>query len=319
MLSNREGPLPEVVAERVYGLALDLAVGDDNGGPVEMALCLMQSLLNCRPKYCALDVGSRYLSWFRDPLNRHVVWDTGPTAAKVFRNSKVASDLPGQALILHRDLDGQTAGVNPVHRVAPLAIAAWLDPLQMQAAAWEEAGLTHHHDLARGCCVVLTVLCRRLILGDDWIGCLRVALGLPQLEPAAFAPLRAMLATSLAVAEDNVCTATGAVAARFNNVGNGGFCIEALGAALHFAVLAKSFADGLCESKSFAGPANYCPVLVGALLGARFGVHQVAAMTKTRSHTEEQYEALLRKLRALAEELAASWWQSSSEAETRNA
>merc|ERR1712007_297623 len=47
-----------------------------------------------------------------------------------------------------------------------------------------------------------------------------------------------------------------------------GFSVEALKAALYFVGTTKSFTEALNKSIRFAGPVNYCPVLVGALAGA---------------------------------------------------
>jgi hypothetical protein len=45
---------------------------------------------------------------------------------------------------------------------------------------------------------------------------------------------------------------------------------------VHFVARHDSFGEALSESLSFAGPANYCPVLVGAIAGARWGASSVA-------------------------------------------
>ena len=55
----------------------------------------------------------------------------------------------------------------------------------------------------------------------------------------------------------------------------GGFSPHVLHAALHFVSGAASFDGALDAAVSFAGAANYCPVLVGALAGARWGASAV--------------------------------------------
>ena len=50
-----------------------------------------------------------------------------------------------------------------------------------------------------------------------------------------------------------------------------GFVREVLRAVVHFVAHHDAFADALGASLTFAGPANYCPVLVGAVAGARWG------------------------------------------------
>mmetsp|Transcript_36306 Transcript_36306/g.84816 ORF Transcript_36306/g.84816 Transcript_36306/m.84816 type:complete len:118 (-) Transcript_36306:193-546(-) len=55
----------------------------------------------------------------------------------------------------------------------------------------------------------------------------------------------------------------------------GGFCVHVLRAALHFTGRATSFDAALRPALAFSGPDNYCPVLVGALAGARFGAPEI--------------------------------------------
>ena len=55
----------------------------------------------------------------------------------------------------------------------------------------------------------------------------------------------------------------------------GGFAPVALRAAVWFVDQADGFAAALERANEFAGPANYCPVLVGSIGGARWGWTQV--------------------------------------------
>ena len=48
-----------------------------------------------------------------------------------------------------------------------------------------------------------------------------------------------------------------------------GFAPDALRAAVHFTGASESFDAALAAALRFAGPGNYCPVLVGAVAGAR--------------------------------------------------
>jgi ADP-ribosylglycohydrolase len=58
---------------------------------------------------------------------------------------------------------------------------------------------------------------------------------------------------------------------RTRPLSTGGYAPEVLRAAVHFVARHDIFADALGGSLDFAGPANYCPVLVGAMGGARWG------------------------------------------------
>ncbi len=56
-----------------------------------------------------------------------------------------------------------------------------------------------------------------------------------------------------------------------------GFSPDALRAAIHFVGTSDSLPAALERSIAFAGPANYCPVLVGSIGGARWGADSVPA------------------------------------------
>ena len=47
---------------------------------------------------------------------------------------------------------------------------------------------------------------------------------------------------------------------------------DVLAAAVYFVGTNGSFDDALEEALQFAGPANYCPVVVGSIAGARWGI-----------------------------------------------
>ena len=108
--------------------------------------------------------------------------------------------------------------------------------------AMTEAGLTHHDPLAGEVAVAVNKLCRSLIHGAGWDDAVD--------EFAAFI--------------DQTGPGT-----------NGGFAPDVLRAALHFVGTSPSFAEALERSLEFAGSANYCPVLVGALGGARWGASAI--------------------------------------------
>jgi hypothetical protein len=81
---------------------------------------------------------------------------------------------------------------------------------------------------------------------------------------------------------------------------NGGFAPDVLRAALHFVGTSGSFAEALERSLAFAWPANYCPVLVGAIAGARWGASAIPP--SSLAHVD-----ILPRVRAAADALAAGW------------
>jgi hypothetical protein len=77
-------------------------------------------------------------------------------------------------------------------------------------------------------------------------------------------------------------------------------CLGVLQAAVHFVTTNVSFDTALDATLRFAGPANYCPVLVGAIGGARWGGR---AIDDSRlQHCRDR-----RRVEAVAKALAAEW------------
>jgi ADP-ribosylglycohydrolase len=81
---------------------------------------------------------------------------------------------------------------------------------------------------------------------------------------------------------------------------SGGFAPEVLRAAVYFVGSSSSSSEALGRSVVFAGPANYCPVLVGAIGGARWGRSAIPA--PALAHVD-----ILRRVDACAHGLAAGW------------
>ena len=257
--------------DRALGVLLGLAAGDRNGGPIEMAVRLAESLAE-RRAFDPRDVLQRYLAWHRAGS-----FDTGPVTGMVLALIDGGVDSEEAVRRIDQGLDGQTAGCNPAHRVAPLAMAAFLPGGALADAARAEALLTHHHPVAGDTAAAVVVLCRGLIRGSIWEDALaRAADGcLPEVA-GALDPKQVRVPSPR------------------------GFAPEALGAAVHFVCQADSLDQALEAGFRFAGPANYCPVLVGAIGGARWGRSAVEA--RLLEHCRD-----LRRLERVAEELAGDW------------
>jgi ADP-ribosylglycohydrolase len=227
---------------RIRGVLLGLAAGDRNGGPVRMAVRLAESLAE-RRRFDPEDILARYLAWWRDGA-----FDTGPTTAAVLSLIDGGMDAAEAVERVHDQSAGLTAGCNPAHRCAPLAMAQFLPDDGLAGCALREARLTHQHPLAGDVAAAVAALCRALIRGEPWDDALAVARTgrLPQ--------------TIQALDGDDPCPPSPA-----------GYAPEVLRAAVHFVARHNSFADALSASLAFAGAANYGPVLVGAVAGARWG------------------------------------------------
>lgn len=228
--------------ERRAGLWRGLGQGDRNGGPTQMALRLKQSLESLRG-FCPDDVFARYLAWWATEG-----FDTGPTAAGVFALVQAGVDRETAVRQIHEESGGATAGCNPAHRAAPLAMMAFLPLSELGDLARQEARLTHLHPDAGETSAAVVLLARHLIDGLPWTE------ALPATAAQVHGPAREALLTPKARPLDP-----------------GGHAPEVLRAAVHFVGQHPDFPSALQASLTFAGPANYCPVLVGTLAGARWG------------------------------------------------
>jgi ADP-ribosylglycohydrolase len=247
--------------DRCRGVPVGLAAGDRIGGPIRMAVRLAESLVETGG-FDAADVLGRYLAWWREGA-----FDTGPVSARALALVAAGMSVQQAAAQVHREFGGMTAGCNPAHRSPPLAMLAAIADDHPAGCALAEARLTHHDPLAGEVAAAATRLCRALVRGDGW------GVALQQVNEFA--------------APDGPGS-------------NGGFAPDVLRAALHFVGSSACFTEALGRSLAFAGPSNYCPVLVGAVAGARWG--ESAVPSPALAHVE-----ILPRVRAAAEALAPGW------------
>ena len=227
---------------------MGLAAGDRIGGPLQFALRLAESLLE-HAEYDRGDVFRRYLAWYRDGA-----FDTGPVADRVLSLAHTGIPVDSAVPQVDRELAGKTAGCNPAHRVAPIAMALTIPDEAVAETAQQEASLTHHHPLAGDAAAAVAVLCRALIRGNSW------ETALDRAADGRMSEIR----TALHPAD-------------YETLVPSGFVPETLQAAVHFVHRASCFEDALAASLRFAGGANYAPVLVGVIGGARWGVREIPA------------------------------------------
>lgn len=258
--------------DRIVGVLLGLAAGDRIGGPVRMALRVAESLRE-RGGLDAADIGRRYVDWWREGA-----FDTGPTVAQVLSLVESGMSFEQASLNVDETLGGMTAGCNPAHRVAPLAMCVQIPDSALDSAATAEARLTHRHPLAGEVAAVVVRLCRALIRGSSWPEALVMAADRRSPETQRALQVRHGEAPS-----------------------RGGFAPEVLRAAVRCLDSSDSLSAALTRARDFAGSANYCPVLVGSIGGARWGRSQLAEADLC--HQGE----LLTRLTAVAFDLAKEW------------
>ena len=257
--------------DRVRGVLVGLAAGDRIGGPLSMALCLAESLVEGR-KFIREDILNRYLVWWREGG-----FDTGFVSGRVF--NLITSGISGQKAVdqTHAESAEQTAGCNPAHRSPALAMAAFLADDQLPDLACQEASITHRDPLAGDAAAATVVLCRSLIRGMDWGTALEQAA-----EGRGERIREALLGGSSAPLND------------------GGFAPEVLRAAVYFLSAHTGFAAALEASAEFAGMSNYCPVLLGAIAGARWGAEAIPSELL-------EHCGILDRVEVAADALAGSW------------
>eukprot|EP01125_Pyxidicula_operculata_P020648 TRINITY_DN7677_c0_g1_i1.p1 TRINITY_DN7677_c0_g1~~TRINITY_DN7677_c0_g1_i1.p1 ORF type:complete len:123 (+),score=25.61 TRINITY_DN7677_c0_g1_i1:667-1035(+) len=88
----------------------------------------------------------------------------------------------------------------------------------------------------------------------------------------------------------------------YSELSKGGFAPDVYRATIYFVNGRTGFSECLDESIAFAGSSNFCPVLVGALLGAIYGVESIKPID-----LEHVPEGLIKKLDELSDQLINSW------------
>lgn len=269
-------------ADNARGLLVGLAAGDRNGGPVQMALALAETLAT-RGQYDPSAGFRKYHEWWAGGKGPDA-WDTGPTTNQQLRNMTAhgraftLAELESISQKLDAALQGKSAGANAVHRVPPLALAGVVpDGATLSQAARQESRLTHWSALSQHSCAVVCFICRELVRGVPWAEVIQNFL---QTKVDELAPDTPAIPVAVRAGYDRARSKDGDDVSA--SMSRGGFCVDVLKAAVYFVTRATSFDEALAGALKFAGPDNYCPVLVGAFAGARFGAAAIG--TQSLSH-----------------------------------
>jgi len=204
--------------------------GDKNGGPTELAKILHKSL-STSDGFKKSDLVDRYYHWWKTDA-----FDTGPTFAMVFQNLSRGIPIEEASKEVDKLLNGATAGCGPAHRIAPIAGYKNIPTDRLVSIAREEAAITHYHPEAGNCSAIMALLCRYLIEGNSWY------------------ETKAIVSQN----EDLIHTWNKIKNAKLNN---GGYVLDVMHSAIYFLDRENSLENSL----SFAGSANYCPVIVGII------------------------------------------------------
>lgn len=228
------------VIKYIDNLFVTMRKADQNGGPTNMAFRLAGSILQ-KEGFDIDDIKNRYISWYRRDG-----YDCGSTADRVFKLVEKGIDFHKASEQVDYELNGRTAGCGPAHRAAPLAILDVNDK-ELVNITIQEAKLTHWHPLAADVSVVTVLLCRKLFQGDDWHAALM------------FARNGRMVETQSALERHDI-----------GDLKADGYGPNVLAAAVYFLMNADNLDEAIKRSIDFAGPANYCPVLVASIGSAKW-------------------------------------------------
>jgi ADP-ribosylglycohydrolase len=221
-----------------HPVILGLKAGDTIGGPTVLAAVLAKSVIETG-YYDPQLTADRYVDWWRVEG-----FDTGPVFALVMGARINGSTSEEAVLHAHETLGGLSAGCNPAHRAPALAVTLDADISELVEVVKADAALTHYDPLAGDVAATVAVLCRVLMEGASWA------------EAKLVAAEGRLPETVAAITEGGGSLPTA-----------GGYAPEVLAAAVYF--LDRYPPDvALAAAKAFAGGANFCPVLVGAIGGA---------------------------------------------------
>jgi ADP-ribosylglycohydrolase len=213
-----------------------IANGDAIGGPTALAEVVAESL-RTNNGLNTTDITNHYLEWWRGGS-----FDTGPTFALVFKLIDDRMEPSSAVKAAHDALVGNSAGCGPAHRNSVIAACRSIQTDDVPDAARVEALITHFDPIAGDAAAVVALLCRCLLEGKSWEAAKEFVAEHPKASNA-FAEIME------------------------RPLDPGGFALDAVRTAIHF----MGREDALRKASEFAGGANYCPVIVGAFLGALRG------------------------------------------------
>ena len=222
----------DIINQQRQSLFEGLISGDSYGGPTAMAGILNDSL-QANQTFDINDLTERYLNWWRTDA-----FDTGPVFDAVFQKIDKGMEPVTAVQSVGSELNGNTAGCNPAHRIAPMALFNFIPTDLIAEYARQEACISHSHPIAGDMSAIMALLCRFLLEGWSWE---EAKIQVRASEPEAWALIKTA------------------------SISNDGFGPNVLRTAIDFLDRPNS----LLQASKFAGLGNYFPVIVGTIEALR--------------------------------------------------
>jgi len=251
---------------KIKGLLFGIASGDLNGGPIRMSLRIAESLVE-KNAFDRNDIILRFFNWHKGPpFDTEKSFDTGQVYTRVFDYYEKGISIEESAAKVFKETN--SGGVNGAHRTPPLSMALFISVDKLVKFSKEQCMITHMHDWSIIASIITNLLCRYLILGetlhDSKINTQKIIYEYLDTEKIADSALIKKRIQSMFFEDKKI-----------EKLNRDGFAPDVLEAALYFVSQSSSFEDALSRSLTFAGKANYCPVLVGAFAGSYYGYSNI--------------------------------------------
>ncbi|CAF2492960.1 unnamed protein product [Rotaria sp. Silwood2] len=246
-------------------MILAQALADNFSASADMALSLSNSLRKYKA-FDGTDVMSHYLYLYH--LSQSNI---GKTTKLVYKELKATITktpdkftreqfkFPIEKILAasrsaHDQLNGLSGGCNPAVRSFPLACCPWIYDNNLFQIACDEARLTHFSSISGQVSGLTNLICRRLIRGDGWNDAIKTAFSTaPDL-------LHEIQEIQHRYENDTILNSCVHVA----------YAPNTLHTALYCVTKADSYQSALTYARELE--AEFCPILVGILAGARWGV-----------------------------------------------
>ena len=205
--------------------------GDQIGGPFDLASILIDCIKKNK-NFNKENLRKMYQDWWNNGA-----FDTGPTFASVFTKIKNGMEHDDAVLATHKQFDGNTAGCGPAHRASPLAGFDNIKTDKLIEVARDEAKITHYHEDAGNGSAIVVMLCRYLLEDKNFNEAQELISKNNELKSSWKKVQNAKLKPD-------------------------GYIFNVIHSALYFITENKTLNDAI----KFSGKANYCSVLVGAIM-----------------------------------------------------